>query len=228
MTAERVVVLDQIVDLILEIVRPHPLRVAVDGVDAAGKTTIADELAQRIEHRGRSVIRASLDGFHRPRVDRYRRGVNSPEGYYYDSFDYVAIVDNLLMPLGPGGNRRYCRALFDYRANKPINQPLEVAVEDAVLLIDGVFLLRQELNRYWDFRIFVDVDFEVAVGRAVTRDCEGLGTSEEVLRRYWERYVPGQLIYIESVQPKRNANIILNNDEFANPIIYTNGEGMAG
>src|ERR1700727_2777026 len=37
----------------------HPLRVAVDGGPAAGKTTLADELARLLRTRGRQVIRAT-------------------------------------------------------------------------------------------------------------------------------------------------------------------------
>jgi uridine kinase len=55
---------------------PHPLRVALDGPDAAGKTSLADELADRLAQR-RHVIRASADDFQRPRAERYRRGVPS-------------------------------------------------------------------------------------------------------------------------------------------------------
>ncbi|WP_246580249.1 hypothetical protein [Deinococcus aestuarii] len=46
------------------------LRVAIDGVDGAGKTTFADELAGVLRERGRTVIRASVDGFHAPRATR--------------------------------------------------------------------------------------------------------------------------------------------------------------
>jgi uridine kinase len=41
-----------------------------------------------------------------------------------------------------------------------------------VLLFDGVFLLRPELNDLWDFRVFVEVDAEEALRRAVVRDEE--------------------------------------------------------
>jgi uridine kinase len=50
---------------------PHPIRVAVDGRDAVGKTTLADELAERLRLADCEVIRASIDGFHRPRTERY-------------------------------------------------------------------------------------------------------------------------------------------------------------
>jgi uridine kinase len=62
--------------------RPHPARVAIDGVDAAGKTTLADELVKPTEALGYKTIRASIDGFHNPRKIRYQEGRNSPEGYY--------------------------------------------------------------------------------------------------------------------------------------------------
>jgi uridine kinase len=46
------------------------VRVAIDGVDGAGKTTFANELAEVVGGLGRPVIRASVDGFHNPRVVR--------------------------------------------------------------------------------------------------------------------------------------------------------------
>src|SRR5579863_2110969 len=79
--------------------RPHPVRVAIDGVDAAGKTKLADALAAALEGQQRAVIRASIDGFHRPRAERYQRGADSPLGYYADSFNYPALRESLLLPL---------------------------------------------------------------------------------------------------------------------------------
>ena len=58
----------------------HPTRVAIDGVDAAGKSMLADELVPAIERLGRSVIRASIDGFHNPQSIRHRKGSLSPHG----------------------------------------------------------------------------------------------------------------------------------------------------
>src|SRR5690242_2329341 len=97
--------IEGLAERIAAIQRPHPVRVAIDGIDAAGKTTLAAELARALAGRERAVIRASLDGFHRPRAERYRRGADDPLGYYKDSFDYPALKTALLLPLGSGGNR---------------------------------------------------------------------------------------------------------------------------
>jgi uridine kinase len=65
--------------------------VAIDGVDGAGKTTFADELGDAVAAIGRRVIRASVDGFHNPKMVRYQRGRHSPEGFSEDSYNYSAL-----------------------------------------------------------------------------------------------------------------------------------------
>ncbi|MBF6589886.1 MAG: uridine kinase [Ktedonobacterales bacterium] len=210
--------LDQLADRIVALPRAHPPRVAVDGIDAAGKTTLADELVSPLMARGRSVIRASIDGFHRPRVERYRRGATSPEGYYLDAFDSSALREALLLPLGPTGSRRYRRAVFDFRADRPLLAPDEVAAADAVLVMDGVFLLRPELRDLWEYRIVVDVPFEVAVERAVCRDVALFGSAEVVEARYRERYLPGQRLYFAAVHPRERADVLIENADPANPL----------
>src|SRR5690606_29224558 len=76
---QREELIDTVARRIAETERPHPVRVAIDGVDGAGKSTFADELAGPLQKLGRPVIRASADSFHNPREIRYRRGRHSPE-----------------------------------------------------------------------------------------------------------------------------------------------------
>jgi uridine kinase len=124
----------------------HPLRVAIDGIDAAGKTHLADELVAPITSRGRNVIRASIGRFHNPRRVRYKQGRDSPEGYYLDSFNLKALVDSLLRPLGPGGGRQeYRLAVFDVTKDSAVDEAPRQASVNSILLFDGVFLLRPEL-----------------------------------------------------------------------------------
>jgi len=218
-TLSRPQLLEHIARYLVALDDTRPLRVAIDGVGASGKTVFADELAAQIAALNRPVIRASVDGFHRPRAERIRQGPDSAQGYYQDSFNHEAIIENILAPLGPRGNSQYREAVFDFRVDSPVDSPLLEAPDDAILLFDGVFLMRPELNAHWDFRIFLDVDFEITTERATKRDAELFGSTEAVRERYRNRYVPGQQLYLNTVNPLAKADIAFNNNDPASPRI---------
>ncbi len=211
--------LGRLTELITAVRPGHPVRVAIDGPDAAGKTSLADELAGAMRAAGRRVIRASIDGFHRSRAERYARGPESPEGYYRDSFDNEALLTSLLEPLGPGGSRCYRVGCFDFIADRPWNPEPRQAEEDAVLLFDGVFLLRPELRGAWDFSVFVAASFDVTLRRALARDADRFGSAEVVERRYRTRYIPGQRLYAAEAGPERLADVVVVNDEPSAPCV---------
>lgn len=112
-SADRNALLGAMADYLAGRVLGHPLRVAVDGITASGKSTIADELALELEQRGRSTIPVSMDGFHHRRDHRYRQGTASGDGYYEDAYDFDGARRGLLDPLGPGGDLRYLRRIID-------------------------------------------------------------------------------------------------------------------
>ncbi|GIM97503.1 uridylate kinase [Paractinoplanes toevensis] len=196
----------------------HPARVAVDGPPAAGKTTLADELAVLLRAQGRHVIRASIDDFLFPRAQRYPRGEYSAEGCYFDAHDHEALNRVLLDPLGPGGDRRFQAAVYDRAADTASSPPAATAPADAVLVFDGVFLMRPELIGRWDLRLFVSTALEKTVERAVIRE-RRVSSRIEVERRWRERYLPAQRLYFAAVRPTEHADIIVYNDDPTQPVI---------
>jgi uridine kinase len=148
---------------------------------------LADALADVLRARGRAVARLSIDDFLRPQAERYRRGRDSAQGYYEDSFDYAAVRTAVL------------------------------EARDAVLLFDGVFLLRPELHDLWDLHIFVSVGFDEVLRRATRRDAALFRSSEEVERRYRARYIPGQQLYLDAERPELAADAVVYNDDPSRP-----------
>jgi uridine kinase len=198
----------------------HPTRVAIDGPPAAGKTTLADELAVVLRTHRRDVIRATIDDFLFPRAQRYPRGEYSAEGCYFDTHDYHALNRVLLDPLGPGGNRRFQHAVYDRTTDTVLSPPVTHAPADAVLIFDGVFLMRPELIDRWDLRIFVSTALDKTVDRAVIRERQ-VASRAEVERRWRERYIPSQQLYFATVRPTDHADIIVHNDEPQQPVWET-------
>lgn len=223
MQALRSRLVDQLTDLIIAVERPHPVRVAVDGRSAAGKSTLGDELAARIEHGGRSVVRASIDDFYCPWVHKLSRGRLSAEAFYSGAYDYPALRSLLLEPLGPNGSRHYRTRWHDGWNEEEIDDPQRIAPNDSILIVEGVFLLRPELNGYWDVRVFVDIDAEQSLERGVQRDLtldEPLMRAvrrEQRLRVYRERYLPAEEMYLLDADPMALADIVVNNRDLTTP-----------
>lgn len=211
--------LEALTKYILEKERDHPVRVAIDGMDNAGKSKLSKELIFPLKKSKRQIINASIDGFHYPKKFRYRRGEFSPEGYYYDSFNLDAVINNLLQPLSPGGNRLFHRQIFDYTIDQSVDSPVESANENAILLFDGIFLQRQELDPYWDIRIYLEVEPEVSLDRAIKRDIQYYKTFSIIEQKYRQRYFPAHQIYFERCHPKQRADVLIDNNDWQAPTL---------
>jgi uridine kinase len=215
--SSRELILDRLADRIAAFRPNEPQRVAVDGRTASGKTTFADELASALRSCGREIVRTSIDGFHRPKVERYARGRYSAEGYYWDARDLPSVRRLLLEPLGPGGNRRYSTVSFDLDNDRWIEPELRRASVTAILIVDGTFLQRPELSDGWDLTIFLDVPEEVATQRGVTRDAAKLGGVEEARRLYELRYRPAFELYARLCSPSSISDVLVCNNDLAHP-----------
>ncbi|MEA2369615.1 MAG: uridine kinase [Solirubrobacteraceae bacterium] len=168
--------------------------VAIDGVDGAGKSTFADRLVPLVD---RPAVRASIDDFHHARAIRYRRGRESPEGFYLDSYDLGKLTSWLLDPFAAGDAFR--RRAFDHVADTPVDAKLEEAPSDAILVLDGLFLHRRELLSRWDLSIWLDVPPQIAALRLLRRD-------GQPTRR---RYSRGNELYAADAKPTVRASLVL-------------------
>lgn len=193
MTAE---VADAIADL--PAARFH--RVAVDGVLGAGMVHFADELARELNGRGTPVVRASVDGFHNPARTRHRRGRDSPEGFYRDSFDYGRFIRLLLDPFGPEGSGSYVQQVYDARREREVRRPSALADPGTVLVVDGIFLHRDELVRFWDHTVWLESDGSPAVDHG-------------------RRVAEGQRLYQHECDPRSRAGMVIGDREPRTPPI---------
>jgi uridine kinase len=187
----------------------------VDGRTASGKTWFADEIACAITAAGKSVIRASIDGFHRPAAIRHRRGRLSPDGYYEDARDVKAMRKLLLEPLGPFGNRLYVTRTFDLERDEPVQDEVRNAGDDSVLIVDGTFLQQPELNPAWDFVIFLHIPENEACRRGIERDSVLLDGRARASELYARRYGPAFERYERECRPAERADLVIDNAVYA-------------
>lgn len=181
------------------------LLVAVDGRSGVGKSTFSAALVEMLLARGCTAACVALDNFHNPRAKRYARGRFSAEGYYHDARDLQALCGMCLIPLGPQGCGRYATASFDLEADTPLEPQWKQAEAGQIIVVEGTFLFRPELNAYWDVRIALNAPQDVARQRGMGRDRTLLGEDVEAL--YRQRYDGAYALYVA-----QSANAIANAD----------------
>ncbi len=210
---QRYAVLRALADQIVALRPAARVAIAVDGVDGAGKTVLADELAELIGAR-RHVVRVSIDGFHRPRAERHRNGTG-PESFYEDSYDYVAFRSAVIDPFRRG--RPVTPAVNDVARDARVAPPALPLGDDTVLLVDGIFLQRAELADVWDATLFVDVPFAISVPRGNARFGADHDTDPDAASNH--RYVGGQRLYLAQVGPRERATWVVDNADLARPVL---------
>lgn len=187
--------------------------IAIDGVDGSGKTTFAAELANRIDSRPVVVLHA--DDFLNPSEMRHVRGRRSPHSFWLDFYNYRALRGDALDPLRPGGDGRYRPASYDPGSDTVVRPPARRAPRNAAIVVEGLFLHRDELADLWDISIFLDAPFEVTARRLAERD----GTHPDPEHETMRRYIEGQRLYFAQCRPWARADLVIDNTRFDHPQI---------
>ncbi|QCB95472.1 uridine kinase [Cellulomonas shaoxiangyii] len=199
------------------VVRGLPARrralLAVDGIGASGKSTFAAALAGHV--RTRPVVLLHADDFFHPAAVRHARGRFSPEGFWLDTYDYDALVSWALGPLCRGGTGLYRRASFDRDTGAATCPDVEQAPEDALVVVEGTFLHRDELATFWDASVYLDVPTDVAERRMRQRG----GLDEQLADALLARYAGAQRLYLAHARPWERASVVVDNTDPTAPAV---------
>lgn len=208
-----------LVELLLQRIEVHRqdrdrVTVAIDGPDAAGKTTLAAALADRLGHDG---LRVSIDAFHHLRAVRHRSGRFSADGYYRETFDHATAIAELLVPFRAGAPT-VRTAATDYDTDKAI-APTASVPPRAVLVMDGVFLQLPAFRGLWDLVVYLRVSPDVSRERGIARDSLRGDALDDLEIRYRERYLPGQAMYRADCDPEASADLLIDMTDLGEPVV---------
>ena len=174
--------------------------VAVDGRHGAGQRDFADGLAEVMRLDGVHVFRASIDDFFRPRRDRERAGWLDGKAHYRGAYDYSLLRRVLTDPFHTAGSTGFVLAGFDEERDQPVFQPKwATAGADALLIVDGVFLNRQELTGLWHYSVWLNTAPIASDNEIVARDAEA------------------DVAYLADADPSARATAIMDNQDPAHP-----------
>lgn len=123
--------------------------IGVDGFDGSGADGLADDLAAVYRESGRDAFRASMRDFSKPRAQREQARAD-------DAYDERTFRRVLIDPYRMGGSTGFQTAAFDVDRDTAVISEWKTAPADAVLIVDGSFLLAERLRGIWHFSIYVD------------------------------------------------------------------------
>jgi hypothetical protein len=159
------------------------------------------------------VARVRTGEFVRARSIRLEYGQDDPDAFYRLWYDLPALTREVLEPLGPAGNGRWLPRLRDADTDRAFRDRVCLAPPGTVAVVDGRFLLRDDVRR----------DFDVTVHLAVSAPARARrlpdGERARVLPA-WERY-------LAEVDPAGRADLVVRFDHPDRPAILTDGLGLA-
>lgn len=222
-TPARDAVLAEVAAAVLALRRGRPVLVGVDGQAGSGKSTFADELAERLAAAGVAVVRSTTDSFHRPRRDRFPPGVDLADSYVDRSHDLDAVRRHVIDPFLRGGGAVRVAA-FDERSDAPIDAPPQPVPPDGALVFDGLFLHRPELRSSWTLSVLLVGPSRARADAAAGLDrCQACGPDALLHVARWaalaHRYLHGWERYVERDRPEDRATFVVDNDDLAAPVV---------
>ena len=95
------------------------------------------------------------------------------------------------------------------RSGASLDLPPAPVGRDDVLIVDGVFVHRDELAPYWDFSVYLHVDLAVSLVRMSVRDDLPIETTR--------RYTGAHRLYLGACDPLRQAGVVVDNTDLGAP-----------
>lgn len=160
----------------------HIVRLGVDGPVEKDTAALADAVAACLEAEAVPVARVRAGDFLRARSLRFEHGRDDSDAFHDLWYDHDALRREVLDPLGPSGSGRWLPRLRDPETDRSVRVPYEVAPAGTVAVVDGRFLLRDDVRPGFDLVAHLRVS-PAARARRVP--------AEEAARVLpaWERYL---------------------------------------
>lgn len=196
-----------------------PLMIGINGVDTSGKTLLSTELSIYLKKQGIPTEVIRIDDFHNESKIRYSEK-DEIMSYYNHAFNLEKLESDLLFPIQKNGQFYGEIVHLDLETDSYSKMKKYNIDKNTVVIIEGVLLYREPINKYFDIRLYVDITFEEVIKRAQVRDYHIFG--DNLLNKYRNKYIPVQQSYIKKVNPQKICDIHINNEDYYNPVVLKN------
>jgi hypothetical protein len=181
------------------------VRLGIDGPVEQDTANLADAVAARLMDHAIPVARVSARDYLRARSIRLEHGKDDPDAFYASWYDLPALRREVLDPLAPGGRGSWLPRLRDPDTDRSVRAALQVAAPGTIAVVDGRFLLRDDVRPAFDLLVHLSVS-PAARARRIPDDETG-----RVLPA-WERY-------LAEARPAKRADLVAKFDHPDRPAV---------
>ena len=181
------------------------LLVGISGIDASGKGCKTAKLEEFLAQKGFRVANINVDGWLNLPAVRFSQ-TNPAANFYENAIRFAEMFEQLILPL------KHMRSI-ELRADLVEETASEFHPHDYrfreidIILLEGIFLFKNEFKANFDLRIWIECPFEIALERALARAQEDL-PPEETRAAYEMFYFPAQRLHFASDNPRESADLL--------------------
>lgn len=194
--------------------------VGISGLDASGKSQVTATITNQLKNQGKNVLSLSGDSFQFPRA--YKEDFQEEtwaQQHMHRTINFAKMKTELLEPLQTLPTSLPLDVV-DYDTKEQIRTDVSLQYP-LIVVLESIYLFSQELSRYFNYKIFLDISVEESLKRAKTRprDLELYGGETGVEKKYTTKNFPGYLEFDRLENPKQYADIVVDNTDWQNPVI---------
>lgn len=182
------------------------LVIGIDGLGGAGKSTISEKICTELENRNLPTILLHIDDFIHTREIRYNSAYPEWQCYYHLQWRYDYFIE-IINRLNNHADGNIEIALYDKNNDNYINKIYDIK-KKTIILVEGIFLQRKELQGIFDYMIYIDIPESVRMQRVLKRDTY-IGNAQQIIEKYENRYFPAERNYCKQYHPEQTADFII-------------------
>jgi len=171
----------------------------IDGLSRAGKTTLVKRIASMLTEKEIETTVIHLDDHIVERSKRYNTGQEEWQEYYSLQWDVDSLVKSLFENLIHSDEIEL--SYYDNETDQHVNRTLNLAFKK-VVIVEGIFLQREEWRPYIDYTVFIDCPRDVRFAREKSQTQLNI---EKFRSRYWK----AEDYYMEKLRPVEKADLVV-------------------
>jgi uridine kinase len=172
---------------------PNTYLIGIDGFGGSGKSTLAKKMKEHCP--GITIVH--MDDFYLPSAEIIStHPMEKPVGA---DFDWQCLVKQVIEPLSQEKEGYYQR----YDWERDTLAEWHRVPFGGIVIIEGVYSLREELSPHYDLKIWVDCPREIRLSRGIERD------GEEAREMWEDNWMLSEDIYFEKQKPILKADLVV-------------------